>query len=765
MTFPASTQRLRTAHQELLAHPTSTGHRDEFVSSSRASAIAASNLPRSPIGDPAIADAWELAIELASLPPYEIGTPTILRDQVSSLQGTKSARALAQALLVRPWETDRIPRFADLPDDLWGTYARWVFSHPPHLLVHPVDQKRLAEHLTIAAEDLAHWLERNRGSQAIRAATEVFIDIGRPLIELWPVTLCTRWQQARGRIIHLWHNLPRDPNTDAVAHLPEGQSRVIGVIGTARDTALDGFVRDSTLAMFSGTHGRVIRFLDQPEDGLLGVVLPVDLAGKCRMLREHNLDVLLFAPHTSTWNRELTALASVRNAPLQVAIGNVTTGLSAIDVILTSQEAAGAVTPFTERVAPTPFGVLCSPLATDQTPPEKFICKSFNLPADAVVAVAPVNPLVVSPTVREAIADALAAQPNLHLLISASSKLSTVELVAAEARWREALDARRVPLDQVRILSATNDNPETRTRLIRAADIWLELDYTGDLSLIATAATHQVPLLVWAQLSANLPRSARVLNTTSMFSAIVHDGEKLTENLALLAEDEALRQSEGMRLHHAFFDSQDLPDALAVAEVLGEVIEKCHTTLQKEGHRTFARETAVLIEDESYIDPTALIETGNNALTQGNADEASKIARSALRFHPQCSDARFLMGRALSALGHYERATTYLTAAIAGQEHDGARWLELAKTFKLAAELPHALDALGACLQVAPDCLEGWVMMVELANGAGSTEIAAEALEVAQRIAPNDPRVRQLAQAEGTTADANHDPFAAFASQ
>jgi protein O-GlcNAc transferase len=749
MTLFDSIRRLRAAHDLLLAEPASSTREDAFKAARQSAAETAVQIPHRDLNDPAVADAWDLALSLAQQPASELGTPNEILTASAKLSGPVSGKALARALTGRAWEYETITRFDELPDGIWTAYARWVFARPPY----SADATHFAAHAARAAEELATWAERNLGSQSVRAAIEVFLQTGSLPLGAWPANDRTRWQTARGRILNRWHKLPRISRADVIAPLPQNRRIRVGMVGVATDTALDAFVRDATVALVPNEKLELIPFHDSAVIGRDGETLPPDLMGKCRALSEQGLDVVVFAPDTSGWDDALASLAAVRHADLQIAIGDLTTGLPAIDLILTPATAPPGCT---ERVAATPFPSLCNPLAFDQTVKDPAIRTSLALPTDAVVIATPSDPLAIDSTARDAICRAMAQQPQLHLVLPSET---------AQMRWHLSLRVHDVATDRLIFLPQTDD-ARRRTELVSIADIWLDFDPSADLSLLAIAATHQMPLLTWSPSGTPISRTARTLHHIGQDSSLVCKGPELTEKLTALAADPAQRQSEGQRLHHSVFDSQKLPDSLAVADVLAEVIEAGHQRLVELGRPRFARDTKPLLAPASAIDAAELLVSGEAALQRGDADDACKLARQALRGKPQYADARLLLGRALSALGHHQPAIAYLTAAVSGHEHDSGRWLELARAFRAAAEMPSALDALGACLQVAPDCLDGWIMMVELAEGAGATEIAHESLEAAQRLAPEDPRVQKLAQAnEALSPDAEvaTDPFAAFA--
>ena len=68
-------------------------------------------------------------------------------------------------------------------------------------------------------------------------------------------------------------------------------------------------------------------------------------------------------------------------------------------------------------------------------------------------------------------------------------------------------------------------------------------------------------------------------------------------------------------------------------------------------------------------------------------------------------------------------------------------WYHLARALQKSGRGEETLQAVEGCLRAGPRCLEGWLMLAELASQAGNESLLDEALAMARQVAPDDPRL------------------------
>ena len=119
-------------------------------------------------------------------------------------------------------------------------------------------------------------------------------------------------------------------------------------------------------------------------------------------------------------------------------------------------------------------------------------------------------------------------------------------------------------------------------------------------------------------------------------------------------------------------------------------------------------------------------------------------ARSALRAEPASPSARALLGRALLGLDQPRRAVDYLLASVETGAADAACWFDLARALKLNQQPTQAVQAIEASLRLDPKFADGWLMLIELAEAAGATDLAREAVGTLGTLVPDHPRLEEL---------------------
>jgi predicted O-linked N-acetylglucosamine transferase (SPINDLY family) len=198
-----------------------------------------------------------------------------------------------------------------------------------------------------------------------------------------------------------------------------------------------------------------------------------------------------------------------------------------------------------------------------------------------------------------------------------------------------------------------------------------------------------------------------------------------------LATDAASRQTHRDRIREKMERAPFFLDNLAASEAFGDLLESAYDELAAVGRQAFRAATT----------PLCLARPAPTEGAAASASDALAQARATLRRSPADAAARHVVGRALLEAGRTERAVAYLLAALQGEEVKADLWLDVARALRANNQLPEALQALEAGLNLDKLQIEGWVMFAEVAHQLGSADIAREAAGVARQLAPDDTRV------------------------
>jgi protein O-GlcNAc transferase len=184
-------------------------------------------------------------------------------------------------------------------------------------------------------------------------------------------------------------------------------------------------------------------------------------------------------------------------------------------------------------------------------------------------------------------------------------------------------------------------------------------------------------------------------------------------------------------------------DPLAASDAFGALLENAFDEIALVGRDAFRKERTPL--QAVFLDEATSLASGQNYLENGLIFEAAEAARQVLGQNPVSVAARTLMGRALSADGQNERAVAYLLAALQHGGDDGMLWYHLARALQKNGQMQETLQAVEGCLRASPHCIDGWIMLAELAQQAGNQSLLDEAVTMARQVAPNDPRIAAIA--------------------
>jgi predicted O-linked N-acetylglucosamine transferase (SPINDLY family) len=209
---------------------------------------------------------------------------------------------------------------------------------------------------------------------------------------------------------------------------------------------------------------------------------------------------------------------------------------------------------------------------------------------------------------------------------------------------------------------------------------------------------------------------------------------------AAFAADSAARAGWRSQLRSALDAGPLFVDSLAAGDAFGALLEAAYDELAALDRPAFRAEPEPLrcFSAENLAEG---LEAGFAAQAAGDTATAAFESQLALRADPAHPRVRYLRAHALVGEGKVSRAVDYLMAALPHFVGDKEFWFFLAQTLRQNRQAPEAIQALESCLRLDGQQVEPLLMMIELAEGVGAPDIAREALQCLQAIAPDDHRV------------------------
>ena len=623
--------------------------------------------------------------------------------QARHLLASGSSQDLARAAcLVSAWSLPDVPRLADVPDALWGPYLEWLLAAPA--APSPEIAPAVARHLARRCEELADWMDRNLASPAVRAAADAYLGTAFPELQRLPAESLLALQQARGRILQRSQGraaaAPRTPRPRV------GRRLRVAVLHHRFEPRAETF---TTLARCAQLDSQRVELhfvalelcgssLEERcrEFAACFHILPQDIASQYHELVALELDALVFGDPLAAHGFPLAHLALLRAAPLQIATDRMTTGLGAIDLLLTGEFDAPAARPraFAERLALLPGTAFSWDLSPDR-PSDSIAWTRATLgvseESPLVVEIAPTHPTASDITrwreLRRLCPDAtllLVPAPGQEDLLSLRSTL--VELGDPQLVLHEP-----APFDHATFAS-----------LISLADLALGLP--GPAASLALEAG--VPLLALAD-----ETSAASLRTAGLEKAVYADDVARLADVSRLLGDAEARAWLRARFTESAAVLPRFADTYALAADFTELLEAAWDQLCVEGHGRFRRQRQPM----RVATPHSL--------------------------HPGDLHAEAL---ALLAAGRPERAVPCLLSAIQRVGAGAALWFDLARAYHAAGEPGPAVESLEASLRLDEGNAAAWRLLCELAADAGNLDLAREAFDLAAGIAAEHPDLAGL---------------------
>lgn len=674
--------------------------------------------------DAAVRRAVRLAARLSALHPMPPPPSPPARGEAAS-----GWSALLATMLARPAHAGPpAPLLREVPDDWWGDYTAWLFATagaPPS----SVDRPTYAQHLLRHLDELTHWLDRNRGSAAVRAAAEAFLEhaaFDRRLVRDHPALAAARSAVLQrllagadlapafeplllprlgrplrvGVIVRHWE--PGAAAYTALArseHLPAGEFECVPFALRSTASPLEAFVRSRT-----------------PEFHVLD---SGDAATDLERLRGAALDVALFVGDLAGAPDPFTRLALSRVAALQLVWDDDGRSTPSPENDL----ALGSAEPLARGGRPAHLGGAAFAYALESIADEAeltYARADLGLAADGCLFVAFLSaPPDVDTLSRwvELLRRSPAAQLLLYLPPDPAPAAGTAETLCHNLQ--AALATTGVAPARASVLAPDCATHAESRAVLRLADVVL-----ADLA-------HDTPLWAAEVARAGLPR-ARTDSPGGFAEAL------------RLAVDPAARAAEQDRRRELAAVGIDSTDTLAAGDALADLLRTAFDELELVGRPAFRAAPEPL--NPPPAEPLApLLETAEQALAIDDGFTAAEQARRALRHDPRHPVARRLLGRALLLEGQPARAVDYLLAAVQAAPVGAAAWFELAGALRANAQPADALRALETSLRLDARQPEAWLLMIELAEAIGATDIAREALQALDQIDPAHPRRDEFA--------------------
>lgn len=748
-------QRLRSALTACESQTVVPSVWEELRAALREASRACAKLPLQQVNSPLVSEARFLVRAAAAAGATEVGiSEQDLCDARAAL--ARDWPGLLAAMLLAPaWQLPEAPRLASVPDWMWGEYVAWLFTQPRSFTI-PDLARRIAVQRLPHLEDLNNWVGRNAGSATVRAAVEAYLDA--LAVQPGPDAGGRRAAELRGLILKrfLVRNEDRDYNPPISPRA--GRLLHVGFIGRDFGSNPDTFAALANFELLDPAGFEVSLFSLRDSDTTEArhcerrvkhlSRLPGDLPGQVRELRAAQLDVVVFCGDVGARFDDITRLALQRVAPLQVVNHRTgqTSGLPEIDLYVSGAQPATpeAAAAFTERL-----GLLRGPAHSYAFPRNtgtgtpSCTREELGLPVEAMLFAAVVTPAGVGFETCRAWAALLAKTPGSRLAVVLVSPDENP--VPSPARFCLSFEApfvaAGVDTNRIAIFPVPAGSPELTRNLLQVADIFLDALSGSEPVWVAEALALGLPALALSQpLNADRDGAAHLLRSIALTELIAASETAYVETGVALAAAADRRAALRTRLKETLDLGPLFLDTLAAGDALGALLETAYDELAALDRRAFraGREPLLCFSADNL---TAELEAGFAAQAAGDTATAAFEANLALRADPANPRVRHLRAQVLLAEGKPARAVDYLMAALPHYVDDKEFWLLLAQSLRQNNQLPQAIEALDSCLRIDGKQVEPLLMLMELAEGVGAPDIAREALQCLQEIAPEDHRV------------------------
>jgi len=634
---------------------------------------------------------------------------------------------LAAMLLTAAWQWPEAPHFSLVPDELWGDYSTWLFT-PPQGFSAEGDAQRYAQHVLKRLEDLVGWTRRNLGSTTVRAALDAYLATATSIPLYFAPHSLRRHAEVRAELLSKAIGAHRDLY-DPLPEPRHGRRLRVGFVNRHFGSQTETYTTLPTFEQLDDTRFDVQLFAhhlhgseleNYARDHAQAIhLLPSDFPGQLSMLREAQLDVIVFGTNVTAVFNEVTRLALYRCAPLQVVNNSscITSGMPHVDLYVSGDltESPNAPTHFAERL-----GLLPGPAhafnyeADRQESTTAWTREALGIPADATVFVTAANYFKIIPEMQLAWAQLLARVPGSYLLVHPFNPnwSSSYPIDRFCSEFDGALVAAGVDPNRLRVSTERFPSRSDVKSLLSVGDIYLDTFPFGGVNSLIDPLELGIPPLTWEGETFRSRMGSALLRKLGVEELIATNLEDYLDIAIRLTRDNAFRQEIKSRLSLAIERTPHFLDPLAASDAFGDLLETAF--------------------DEISLVGTAAFRADRTPLRATHATPLDAFSR-----HQHAVE--------LLAQGRAVRAASYLTAALQHDEGNAQLWFDAARAFRSAGQPQTAIQALETCLRIDATHTEAWIVLTELAEAAGSLELAQEALSCALQLAPANPKVVQLA--------------------
>jgi predicted O-linked N-acetylglucosamine transferase (SPINDLY family)/glycosyltransferase involved in cell wall biosynthesis len=648
----------------------------------------------------------ELQRRLAASGVYD---PVVAADDLALAEQVSASAPvglLAAMLVVPAWQWPSAPALKFVPPAYWTAYTAWLF-HAPQGFCALGQAEAYGAHYLRRLEELAKHVAASPGAAHVRAALNAFVAVNNSIPLYFSTDSLRRHMELRGRLLTA-HGMA-DRRTDFPATPRAGRRLRVGFVNRHFAAQTETYTTLPTFEKLDPARFEVQLFvhhcgnssLEQHARGSAEKfrVLPADLPGQLKTLRDAALDVVVYGTNVTAVYHEVTRLALHRVAPLQVVNNSscTTTGLPEIDLYVsgTATESAGAPAQFTERL-----GLLQGPAhafnyTIDRQPPAgAWTRQALGVAADAVLFVSAANFYKIIPEMREAWARLLAAVPGSRLLLHPFNPnwSSHYPIKRFCAEFDRVLAAHGVASDRLIVSSVKFPSRTDVGELLKLGDLYLDTFPFAGVNSVVDPLEHGVPVVTQEGSTFRSRMGAALLRTLGLDELIATDADSYHATCVRLATDAAARQALRARIIDAMEQQPLFLDSLAASDGFGALLERAYDELASGGRSAFRRETKALVAPEV-------------------SSTTYRLAR----------------GRELLAADNAARAADYFLQAIQRDSRNATLWCELAGALRRTKRMDEAVQALQTCLGLDGRHLAGWRLLADLAQSLGHAELLAEA--------------------------------------
>ncbi|MEO5960008.1 MAG: tetratricopeptide repeat protein [Opitutaceae bacterium] len=721
--------------------PAQVENRRELHLAIQRAAEAIAGLPRKKLNSREVEDAKSLVRELAVSGLHDYAVAPAQLAVAGKLAGKGWPGLLAAMLQVPAWQWPDAPSLQTVPASLWSDYVGWLFA-PPQGFAALGDAERYATHILKRLEELVRWVNRGPGESVVAAVLDVFTTQTSVIPLYFSAGSLRRHAELRGQLLLRARGVAGD-RYDPPA-MPRLNRRLkVGFVNRHFASQTETYTTLPTFEQLDPEQFEVLLFAHQSNGSALEtycrqcavdfVMLTGSLDDQLATLRAAELDVVVFGTNLTAVCNEVTLLALHRVAPLQVVNNSscITSGLPEVDLYVsgTLTEAARASEHFSERLGLLPGPAHAFNYEADRQEPFAACSRAdFGVPDEAPLFVSAANYFKIIPEMQHAWAELLASVPGSHLLVhpfnpnwSSSYPIERFRADFERVLAEHGIEAARLAISTQRFPSRSDVK-----ELLALGDVYLDTFPFGGVNSLVDPLELGLPVVAWEGQPFRSRMGGALLRSLQLNDLIATNAASYQAIATKLATDPTYRQACGARIRGRMEATPIFLDTLAASEAFGDLIVTAYDQLVAGGREAFR------------LNPNPL-RTGTTA--NDSTNDIATQARAVLRSLPANPTARHALGRVHLEAGRFDRAVTYLLAALQGEEGKADLWLDLALALRAVGRTTEAIQALEAGLRIDDTLLEGWVMLAELAQAVGANDLMRDAADVAQKLAPSDPRL------------------------